>query len=184
MDPASSSSSSSSSSLPSGAIIAYPVRFQAGDDLVSSIEDYVRSIHDHHQSENATAAVFVLSAVGSLEHVTLRMANAGHNEDGTTTNAIKTWHERLEILSLSGTVSRDGKHLHMSVSDQNGTVYGGHVIAGTIFTTLELVLGVLPTVSFARRHDPRTGFPELVVEPHHLKPQAHADGAGGTTQSK
>ena len=146
--------------------MAYPVRFQAGDDLVSSIEDYVRSIHDHHPSENASAAAFVLSAVGSLEHVTLRMANAGQNEDGTmTTNAIKTWHERLEILSLNGTVSRDGKHLHMSVADQHGTVYGGHVIAGTIFTTLELVLGVLPTVSFARRHDPRTGFPELVVEP-------------------
>ena len=50
-----------------------------------------------------------------------------------------------------------------SVSDASGKVWGGHVISGRIFTTLELVLGTIEGVGFRRRVDSRTGYRELVV---------------------
>ena len=50
-----------------------------------------------------------------------------------------------------------------SVSRRDGTVVGGHVMAGRIFTTLELVVGTLPGVHFCRETDDATGFDELVV---------------------
>lgn len=152
-------------------------------------------------SSSSQAACFVLSAVGSLECVTLRMANAcrrgmktansttptsmaassassntniddddnNNSNDGPT---IKTWNERLEIVSLTGTFSgaSGGKHLHMSVSDKDGRVFGGHVISGTIYTTLELVVGIIAGgVTFSRELDPMTGYRELVVRQQQKK---------------
>ncbi len=55
----------------------------------------------------------------------------------------------LEILSLAGTLSPDGVHLHMAVADSSGTVIGGHLCAGSLVrTTAELVLGLLPEWQF------------------------------------
>ena len=100
------------------------------------------------------------------------MASAGSNLMTTTTNDtntndnnnhIRTWDEPMEVVSLVGTLTFTHKHLHMSVSDRYGTVFGGHVMAGTIFTTLELVLGTIGGVAFQREMDPQTGYGELVV---------------------
>ena len=67
---------------------------------------------------------------------------------------------------MAGSVSPDGAHLHMSVSDPAGRVYGGHVAPGCIVrTTAELLLVLLPALEFARELDPATGFTELVVRP-------------------
>jgi uncharacterized protein len=35
-----------------------------------------------------------------------------------------------------------------------------------IYTTVELVIGVLPELSFAQKLDDRTGFLELAIEPN------------------
>jgi predicted DNA-binding protein with PD1-like motif len=145
---------------PSGLVIAHPIRLGKGDDLVSSMEKAAMSAMD----KSGTSSSFVLTAVGSLESVTLRMANAS-NADDVCVNEVKEWKERLEIVSLVGTFSREGKHLHMSVSDGKGNVFGGHVMSGTIFTTLELVIGVILDVDFSRVQDPTTGYKELVVNP-------------------
>ena len=51
----------------------------------------------------------------------------------------------------------------MSVSDSEGTVIGGHVISGRVFTTLELVLGTIQGVTFVREIDEQTGYLELTV---------------------
>lgn len=73
----------------------------------------------------------------------------------------RTW----KIDSVHGTVSLDGLHLHISVSDVEGKVWGGHLKAGcTIRTTCELVIGVLQDTVFKRGPDADTGFDELVVE--------------------
>ena len=52
-----------------------------------------------------------------------------------------------------------------SISQRDGSVLGGHVMGGKVFTTLELVLGTLPGVVFTREVDPETGYDELVVRP-------------------
>jgi len=149
------------SSGPSGVVIAHPIRLRKGDDLVPSMEKAAMSA----MQTSGTSSSFVLTAVGSLESVTLRMANAS-NADGVFVNEVKEWNERLEVVSLVGTFSREGKHLHMSVSDGKGDVFGGHVMSGKIFTTLELVIGVILDVDFSRVEDPNTGYKELVVNPN------------------
>ena len=148
------------STVPSGLVIAHPIRLHKGEDLVSSMEKAAMSAME----KSGTSSSFVLTAVGSLESVTLRMANAS-NADGVFVNEVKEWKERLEVVSLVGTFSRDGKHLHMSVSDGEGNVFGGHVMSGTIFTTLELVIGVILNVDFSRVQDITTGYKELLVSP-------------------
>lgn len=38
---------------------------------------------------------------------------------------VKLFEGPLEIVSIQGTVSLDGIHVHLSVSDENGSVWGG-----------------------------------------------------------
>mmetsp|Transcript_7078 Transcript_7078/g.13092 ORF Transcript_7078/g.13092 Transcript_7078/m.13092 type:complete len:172 (-) Transcript_7078:1300-1815(-) len=156
--------SSANVSLPSGPLVAYPIRLTPGQDLVPALEEFAGKAMEQ---SNASAS-FVLSAVGSLDYVKLRMANACRQDvddssSTTTMSVFKEWEERLEVISLVGTFSPSGKHLHMSVSDGQGAVYGGHLIAAKVFTTLELVLGVIQGVDFSRSLDSRTGYTELVV---------------------
>lgn len=147
------------SGLQSGNLVGHAIRIPAGADLVPALEEAA----DQAMKVTGTRSAFVMSAVGSLQEVTLRMANA--SKDGEKlSNEIKEWKERFEIVSLVGTFSSDGKHLHMSVSNKDGIAFGGHVIAGKIFTTLELVIGTIQDVAFTREIDDKTGFDELVVK--------------------
>ena len=98
--------------------------------------------------------------VRSPRQVTLRLANAGKSEGNETVSL----DERFEIVSLTGTVSRHGAHLHMSLADYQGNVVGGHVMEGCeVFTTAEIVLGECSGHVFTRQRDDETGFDELVV---------------------
>lgn len=144
--------------LQSGVMQAHAIRIGAGEDFVSSV---LKAAEDAMEKSSSKSA-FVITAVGSLQAATLRLANAS-KADGSSSNEIKEWKERLEIVSLVGTFSADGRHLHMSVADKDGNVFGGHVMEGTIFTTLELVLGTISNVIFSREIDDKTGYDELVV---------------------
>lgn len=98
----------------------------------------------------------VISAVGSLSLAQLRLAGA------TQATAI---HGELEILSLSGTLSPDGAHLHIAISGSSGAVIGGHLCAGSlVHTTAELVIGLLPDWRFSRELDLASGYAELQIK--------------------
>ena len=149
----------------SGALRAHCVRLHPGDDLVSSLQEAAR--------QTGASACFVITCVGSLDQVTLRMAShtaaASSASISVMTNSTRTWNnEPFEIVSLVGTLAPHGssgaKHLHMSIANSNGTTYGGHLISGRVFTTVELVLGSAEGVNFSRVLDPTTGFLELVIE--------------------
>ena len=72
--------------------------------------------------------------------------------------------DELEILTLAGSLSPDGAHLHMSLADSAGRVIGGHVAQGCVVrTTAEVLVAMLPEWSFTREVDPVTGFAELAV---------------------
>ena len=72
--------------------------------------------------------------------------------------------EKLEILSLSGTLSRHGCHLHITVADAAGKVLGGHLLDGSkVYTTAELVLGEVPGKVFRREQNAETGWLELNI---------------------
>lgn len=70
----------------------------------------------------------------------------------------------VKIRSIVGTLS-DGSHLHISLTDKQGQVFGGHVFGPLVASgTVEAVAGDCTQLSFARLHDLRTGYPELVVK--------------------
>ncbi len=104
-------------------------------------------------AEKQIKAGCILSSVGSLKKLKLRLAN---------TEARLEILENFEILSLNGTVSMDGIHLHMAASNKVGQVFGGHLLDDNIvYTTCELVIVELSDAVFTRESDQSTGFKEI-----------------------
>ena len=128
--------------------LVHALRLHPGDDLRRVLEARART--------ESILAAGVVAAVGSLTEARIRLAGAAE---------IRTLEGPLEIVALSGTVSANGAHLHMMVSDSQGRCVGGHVCEGcTIHTTAELMLLQAPGLVFRREHDERTGYPELRVD--------------------
>ncbi|NPT47606.1 DUF296 domain-containing protein [Paraburkholderia sp. 1N] len=126
---------------------AHPLRLFPGDDLRAALEDALRQVK--------LQAAFVIQGIGSLSIAQLRFAG---DEDPTELR------DDLEILTLAGSLSPDDAHLHMSVADSRGRVFGGHVARGcTVRTTAEILLALLPEHRFSREHDSSSGFMELVI---------------------
>jgi len=127
-------------------------RLKPGADLKSSIEEII--------NQNSVKAGFIITCVGGLEQATVRMAGAKPDVQD-----IRTFKNDFEIVSLVGTVSISGTHLHMSFSDSQGIVYGGHLKEGTIIhPTAEIVIGIDEDIEMKREMDDETGFTELVVK--------------------
>jgi hypothetical protein len=126
-----------------------PLRLRPGDDLRPILEDWL--------GRQKEAAGCVLSGIGSLSVAQLRLAG---RKEGTTLRG------DLEILTLAGTLSPDGAHLHITVADSTGAVIGGHLCAGSLVrTTAELLVALLPQWQFSRPIDPATGYAELQIRP-------------------
>ena len=131
----------------------YCKRLIKGQDLKQEIENLTK--------ENNIKAGVVLSSVGCLTKLTYRTS------DGET---VVTKEGHFEILSLNGTLSPDGSHLHISVSGkENGKdveeCYGGHLKEGCIInTTCELVIESIDNYRFSREFDENTGYKELVIK--------------------
>ena len=123
-------------------------RLMPGTDLKHALQAVV-------SSQELSAAALV-TCVGSLKVAHLRLAGA------TTT---QTFDGPFEIVSLVGTLSPDGVHLHLSIADKDGKVLGGHLLDGNIIhTTAEIALAIYEDVTFSRPPDPETGYVELQVQ--------------------
>lgn len=121
-------------------------RLERGTDLKKFLEDYA--------IENHISGV-VLSCVGCLSKLNIRLA------DSVT---ILEREEAFEIVSITGTLSEDGVHLHISVSDSKGNVFGGHLKNGCIVnTTAEVCLLEFEDIKLNREFDDNTGYEELVI---------------------
>lgn len=126
----------------------YALRLSPGNDLKQMLNDLV--------DKNGLEAGCIITAVGSLTQAALRFA--GQSETTVLTRP-------FEILSLSGTLSGHGLHLHMAIADGSGQTLGGHVMAGCLIrTTAEIVVGDLQQFVFRRVPDDQTGFRELVID--------------------
>lgn len=127
----------------------YALRLAPGADLRVELQAYAKA-HGIH-------AGGVVTAVGSLSHTVLRLA------DQKETRSLDG---KREIVSLVGTVGTSGCHLHLSVSDSQGVTLGGHLSDGCIvYTTAEIVLADMTDLKFERAADSRTGFRELIIQP-------------------
>lgn len=126
---------------------ALPLHLEAGADIRRSLEALA-------QQEGAEG--FVLSVVGNLR----RACFACPGKDQPT-----VLEGELEIITLQGTVGPAGVHLHLSFSDSECQVWGGHLEHGSqILKGADLLVGFLtaPTAGapasqgMARRHgEPR-----------------------------
>ena len=127
----------------------FTFRLKPGQDLFNAIESVVAEKH--------IEAGCILSAVGSLTHATLRLANRDHYSE---------YDGHFEIVSMTGTVSVHGSHLHISISDEDGKTIGGHLVPGCkIYTTAEMVFAIFDDVVYKREFAEDSGYEELVVKP-------------------
>jgi predicted DNA-binding protein with PD1-like motif len=128
---------------------AFTFRLKPRQDLLEQIEAVV--------VEKNIEAGCVLSAVGSLTRATLRLANREFHSE---------YEGHFEIISMTGTVSVHGSHLHISISDGDGKTIGGHLVPGCkIYTTAEMVIGVFNDVVYKREYAEDSGYDELSVHP-------------------
>jgi predicted DNA-binding protein with PD1-like motif len=125
----------------------YTFRLKPGQDLFDSIQAFVMEQH--------VEAGCIISGVGSLRHAALRLANREHTSQ---------YQGPFEIVSITGTVSVHGSHLHISISDGDGKTIGGHFESGCkIYTTAEIVLAVFRDVVYKREFAEDSGYEELTV---------------------
>ena len=126
-------------------------RLNPGKDLKSSIESEAK--------KQAIPAGYIISCVGGLTNATIRMAGATPEKQD-----IRSLSGHFEIISLTGTISKNGCHLHISFSDNDGKVLGGHLKEGSIVSpTAEIVIGIDDDKIMSREFDEQTGFDELVI---------------------
>ena len=122
-------------------------RLKRGDDLLLSIRAYAAA-HD-------IRAGALLSGVGCVTRAVIRDAS------GVTTHELSG---RYEIVSMTGTVSSERTHLHISLAGEDMQVLGGHLCEGTLVnTTCEVVLLELSGMTFSKEFDPQTGYNELKI---------------------
>ena len=121
-------------------------RLTKGMDLKEEIEKY--------SIDNNVSGV-VICSVGCLSKLVIRLADGESilEQDGM-----------FEIVSVTGTLSPDGVHIHISVSDEDGNTIGGHLKNGCIVnTTAEVCLTIFDDIKFSREFDESTGYDELVI---------------------
>lgn len=116
-------------------------------------EDLKKGIIDILKQKKIKSGI-IICMVGSLNSATLRMANGN----------IKTFKGPFEIVSAEGTVSMDGIHVHISISDAKGHVIGGHLSSGCIINTTAEIGILRSNKTLKRVFDPETGYKELIIE--------------------
>ena len=122
-------------------------RLKPGEDLWDGIESFI-------VARNIEAGC-ILCSVGSLTHATLRLADRDHYNE---------YDGYFEIVSVTGTVSIYGSHLHLAISDGDGKTIGGHLVNGCkIYTTAEIVIAVFEDAVYKREFAEDSGYEELVV---------------------
>lgn len=131
----------------SSQLTPFALRLSPGDDLKEQLQAFTR--------QREIAAGCILTTVGSLQQAHLRFA-------GQASGILL--HRRFEIVSLVGTLSQQGLHLHMAIADDQGNTLGGHVMTGClVYTTAEIVVAALPGLTFERQPDEQTGYRELLI---------------------
>lgn len=126
----------------------HALRLTSGQDLTATLKDWTAT--------NQIRAAAIVTCVGSVSQAHLRLAN---RDSGSR------FHQKMEIVALSGTLSPDGPHLHISLADGDGRTIGGHMLEGClVHTTAEVVICALDGLAFRRELDENTGYRELVIQ--------------------
>lgn len=128
------------------------------DDKIIARIDRTEEVHEKLKEialkENIKlASVYGLGATDDFTIGLFSVANKDYKE--------KTFTGEFEILSIIGSISTlDGEyypHLHISASDGEGKVFGGHMKSARISVTCELTINIIDGV-VERQKDDYTGI--------------------------
>lgn len=121
-------------------------RLLPGQDLKIDLKNF--------SDKSGVKSGIIVCLVGSINNAVLRMSNGDK----------RVFEGPFEIVSSEGTISQDGVHVHISVSDEMGRVFGGHLLEGCkIYTTAEI--GIIESeIMLKRAFDPETGYKELLLD--------------------
>ena len=136
----------------SSKITAHVFRLRPGQDFIEELNQWAK--------QNQIKAGAILSVVGSFTHINLRYAN---QPIGTTQEG------HFEIVSITGTFNDTSHHIHLSVSNEKGQTFGGHMLTGNlVYTTAEVVVVEMTDLIFSREKDEESsggsGWDELVIK--------------------
>jgi predicted DNA-binding protein with PD1-like motif len=124
-------------------------RMTRGDDLLETLTEIARE-HGVRLGR--------VEALGAVEH-----ARVGFYDQEAREYRFLDLPRELEILSLVGNVSlRDGApvvHAHLTLGDDRGRSYGGHLVSGTRVFACEFTLDVFRGPDLKRGYDEPTGLP-------------------------
>ncbi|CAD8155059.1 unnamed protein product [Paramecium pentaurelia] len=131
-------------------IRSHTLRLRPNQNIVKELQQYIET--------NQIKAASISTCVGSLLKCSIRFAN---QPQFTEING------HFEIVSLVGTISVYGQHIHISLSDTEGKMIGGHLPfydnECIIYTTAEIVLLEHIDTIYARKLDPTYGYYELYI---------------------
>jgi riboflavin synthase alpha subunit len=88
--------------------------------------------------------------------------------------SFRSFDEPMEIVSLTGTLSSEGLHVHISLAGPDGACFGGHLVHGCIVdTTAELVIGCR-----------RSSFADCWITPPDIVSSACSRGGPNATRQR
>ncbi|HEV2720207.1 MAG TPA: PPC domain-containing DNA-binding protein [Thermoanaerobaculia bacterium] len=117
--------------------------FDKGDDLLATL----RAFAGAHGIRGAS-----FTALGAFRSATIAYWNPATKEYEHI--AVD---EQVEVLSLVGNLGAEKIHAHVTLGRRDGSAIGGHVIAATVFPTLEMQV-VAYEESIVRGTDEETGL--------------------------
>lgn len=127
---------------------AVPLHLEPGADVRLSLE---------WLAQQRQASGFVLSVVGNLSQAAFQCPG----QTGPT-----VLQGELEIITLQGTLSPQGVHLHLSLSDSECQVWGGHLEPGTlVLKGADLLVGLLDDANTAQQPIAATAPPVAAHSP-------------------
>jgi uncharacterized protein len=127
---------------------AYILKPPFGSDLLKELEEFVRA---------KGINLAWLSGVGAVSRATIRYYDQPKQE----------WidlefDQRMEVAGMLGNISlMNGEpivHVHITVADEQGRCYGGHLGHNTQVFNLEILLTTLSGPPVTRKLDPQTGL--------------------------
>ena len=119
--------------------------------------DVFNSLNELHFNSNSTS--FLISVVGDLSKVAIKCP---------LNQKPRTIEKKLEIITLTGYLTSKDSHLHISVSDENCSVYGGHLLPGSIvLNSLDILIGEVPNIK--QKTIPILNNPPAIVDIYVLK---------------
>jgi len=132
--------------------VTYALVFDSGDDVMALLKSFAKQ-HSLKASHFTAIGAFSEATLGYFDY-----ARKGYDRILVR--------EQVEVVSLMGDIALYGDepkvHAHVVLGRSDGMAMGGHLIQGTVYPTLELILEESPSY-LQRRMDEETGLPLIEI---------------------